>query len=173
MEIRFLPSSLKYRGECTYNTVIQVKFMMWKVCRSAARHYGVNGKQLYISNERHGVRWEVLGLSHDGVYSAAQILYKISDQSNNTKFNPPPLSLINNTITTFAFIYFRRGPGGLQHCGPLPPPLSNRLPLFPPPAAATACSPAAGSPVRPAASPDQTEMSSFFTDQYRPCLYEP
>ncbi len=57
------------------------------------RRYTDIGKQLFISNDRYRVRWEVLGLSQDGVctYSFENFSVKClkRDQSNETKFNPP------------------------------------------------------------------------------------
>ncbi len=57
------------------------------------RRYTDIGKQLFISNDRHRVRWEVLGLSQDGVCTDSCESFSVKslrlDQSKDTKFSPP------------------------------------------------------------------------------------
>ncbi len=55
---------LKYRGGCT---IPLFQLRVWCEKCVAARHNGIIGKQLFISNDRHRVRWELLGLSQDGI----------------------------------------------------------------------------------------------------------
>ncbi len=81
---------LKYRGGCI---IPLFQLSVWCEKCVAARHYGVIGKQLFISNDRQRVRWEVLGLSQDGVCTDSFVNFSVKswkrDQSNDTKFNPP------------------------------------------------------------------------------------
>ncbi len=68
------------------------------------------GKQLFISNDKHRVRWEVLGLSQDGVRTDSLENFSVKglkqDQSNDTKFNPPLFSLGNTfKLNIYVFIY--------------------------------------------------------------------
>ncbi len=80
MESRFL-LSLQITGRMFQFSVLYEKCV-------AAWHYGVIGKQLFISNYRHSVRWEVLGLSQDGVCTDSFknfIMESLKrDQSNDT-----------------------------------------------------------------------------------------
>ncbi len=55
-------------------------------------HYAVIWKQLMISNDRHKVRWVVLGLSQDGACTA--LFENLSVKSNATPFSLPLFSLV-------------------------------------------------------------------------------
>jgi hypothetical protein len=62
-EFQFFPSS-QISGRM-FNTVVSVKCMMWKACRSPTLYADI-GIQLLFANNRNRVRGAVLGLSQDG-----------------------------------------------------------------------------------------------------------
>jgi hypothetical protein len=84
----------KHRGGRT------ISLFQLSVCEKgdAARHCTIIGKQLLISNDRHRVRWVVLGLSQDGactdLFENLSVNSLKGDLSNATTFNPPLFSLV-------------------------------------------------------------------------------
>ncbi len=62
-----------------YNTVVSIKCMMWKVCRSPTLYSYL--KQLLNANGINRVRWVVLGLSQDGACN--YLIENLSEKSLN------------------------------------------------------------------------------------------
>ncbi len=87
MKFRFLPSS-QISGRM-YNTVVSIKCLMWKVCRSPTLCRSLQPIIGLISNERNRVRWVILGLSEDGT---------CTDLSENSSVNSLNWNLSNATM---------------------------------------------------------------------------
>ncbi len=86
-------------------SLLKYQLGVWCEKCVAGRHYGVIGKQLFISNDRQRVRWEVVSLSQDGVCTDSVENFSMKslkrDQSNDTKFNLPLFSLVNTFKKAF------------------------------------------------------------------------
>ncbi len=88
---------LRYRGGCTYNTVVSIKYDV----KSVSQPYttALHGNQLWFANNRNRVRGAVLCLSQDGactnLFENFREYSLKRDLSNDTTDNPPLFSLVN------------------------------------------------------------------------------